>query len=113
MPEKVRITYVRSAIGRVYRQKRVIRALGFTRLQQSRIVEWNSSIKGMVNKVIHLLKIEPVKAVPVNNDSDDKTSTDVVEIPINSEIEASNSNAVDSTDTPEIISTETESEEDV
>ena len=64
MPEMVRIKYVRSAIGRPMKQKRVIKALGFSHLQQSRVVEWSPSIKGMVNKVQHLLKIESVEQTP-------------------------------------------------
>lgn len=69
MAEQVRITYVRSAIGRNYKQKRTVRALGFSRLHQSRVVEWNPSIRGMVNKIIHLLKVEPVEAGSVVEES--------------------------------------------
>jgi large subunit ribosomal protein L30 len=61
MSERMRITYVRSAIGRHYKQKRTIAALGFTKLHQSRVVDWNESLKGMTQKVIHLLMIEPVE----------------------------------------------------
>ena len=62
MPEFIKVTYVRSAIGRHYRQKRTIRALGFQRLQQSRIKEDNPSIRGMIFKVKHLVKVESVDA---------------------------------------------------
>ena len=61
MPEQVRITYYRSVIGRVDKQKRIIRALGFKRLNQSRIVNWHPTIQGMVNKVSHLVKVEALE----------------------------------------------------
>ena len=58
MPDGLRITYVRSAVGRCYRQKRVIRALGFKRLHQSRILPDTPAVRGMLLKVIHLLTVE-------------------------------------------------------
>lgn len=58
MSNQLRITYKKSTIGRVYRQARVIRALGFTHLGQSRIVQDNTSMRGMIRKVEHLLVIE-------------------------------------------------------
>jgi len=61
MPELLRITYVRSAIGCSYRQKKVIRALGLRRLNYSRVLPDTPEIRGMINKVIHLLEVEPEK----------------------------------------------------
>jgi len=61
MPDLVRVTYVRSAVGRSYHQKRVIRALGLRRLHYSRVMEDNPSLRGMLAKVSHLLKVEPVE----------------------------------------------------
>ena len=58
MSDNLRITYIRSVIGRNYRQKQVIRALGFRRLNQSRILPDTPSVRGMLQKVIHLLKVE-------------------------------------------------------
>ncbi len=60
MPEYIRVTYVRSRIGRNYRQGKVLKALGLRRLQQSRIVVDNPSIRGMINKIPHLLTVEAV-----------------------------------------------------
>lgn len=57
---RLRVTYIRSAIGRSYRQKRTIRALGFTKLNQTRLLPSNPSIWGMIEKVRHLLKVELV-----------------------------------------------------
>ena len=58
--EKFRITQVKSTIDRMEDQKRTIRALGFTKLNQSKEVEGTPQIMGMVNKVAHLLKIEKI-----------------------------------------------------
>ena len=64
MPKKatsgksVRVTLVKSPIGYTKDQKATVRALGLRRVNQ--IVEHNDSpvIRGMLNKVIHLVKIE-------------------------------------------------------
>ena len=61
MPDQLRITYSRSAIGRVYRQRRVIKALGFKHLKQSRIIPDNPAMRGMIRKVEHLLTVEAVE----------------------------------------------------
>ncbi len=53
---KVSITWKKSAIGRPERQKRVIRALGFKRLNQTIIKEDSPQVMGMVEKVGHLLE---------------------------------------------------------
>ncbi len=56
--KKVRITQIKSGIGRPKRQKATLEALGFKRLNQSVEVEMNPAIAGMVDAVKHLLKIE-------------------------------------------------------
>jgi large subunit ribosomal protein L30 len=55
---RLRITYFKSAIGYNEKQKATIRALGFRRLQQ--VVEHDDSpvIRGMINKVSHLVRVE-------------------------------------------------------
>ena len=54
---KLRIQWVRSAICTPVKHKRVINGLGFTRLNQIVEREDSPSIRGMVNKVPHLVKI--------------------------------------------------------
>lgn len=58
MPSRLCIKYVKSAIGYHISQKRTIRALGFRRLGQ--VVEQDDTpvIRGMVNKVRHLVQVE-------------------------------------------------------
>lgn len=60
MASKLRITYVRSAIGYNVRQKRTIRALGLTRLGATVEREDTPAIRGMINKVRHLVHVEEV-----------------------------------------------------
>lgn len=58
--KKVKITQVRSGIGKPLRQKRTLEALGIRKMHQSKVVETTPQIEGMINKVSHLLKIEEV-----------------------------------------------------
>ena len=55
---KLRITWVKSSIGYAEVQKRTLKALGLNRLNQSVTHEDCSSIRGMLNKVKHLVKVE-------------------------------------------------------
>jgi large subunit ribosomal protein L30 len=56
--KQLRITWVKSSIGYSGDQKATIRALGFRRLGQSVVQPDNSSIRGMVYKVRHLVEVE-------------------------------------------------------
>ena len=58
MANKLKITYVRSIIGYGEGQRGTIRALGLRRLHQ--IVEHDDTavIRGMINKVSHLVTVE-------------------------------------------------------
>ena len=60
MADKLRITYVRSAIGYALRQKRTIEALGLHRLGDVVEQDDSAAIRGMVNKVRHLVEVEEV-----------------------------------------------------
>lgn len=61
MTKKLLITYQKSAIGKNEKQKATIRALGLRKLNQTVEQEDNSVIRGMVNKVRHLVTVEEVK----------------------------------------------------
>lgn len=58
---KLRITYSKSAIGYKKDQKGTIRALGFKKLNQTVEHDDTAAIRGMVNKVRHLVTVEEVK----------------------------------------------------
>jgi large subunit ribosomal protein L30 len=53
----IRIQWVRSAIAAPVKHKKVVKGLGFTRLNQIIERQDTPSIRGMVNKVPHLVRI--------------------------------------------------------
>ncbi len=55
---KLKITQVKSKIDRPERQKRTLIALGISRMNQSVEVVETPQIKGMIDKVKHLLLVE-------------------------------------------------------
>lgn len=52
---KIRIKWIRSAIGFSDRQKRTLKALGFTKLQSTVEHEDTPQVRGMIAHVRHLL----------------------------------------------------------
>ncbi|HQE91761.1 MAG TPA: 50S ribosomal protein L30 [Anaerolineae bacterium] len=62
MAKMLRITLVRSPIGYSLRQKHIVQALGLRKLHQ--VVERpdNPAVRGMVNKISHMLRVEEVEA---------------------------------------------------
>lgn len=58
--KKIRITQVKSGIGRPLRQKRTLEALGIRKMNQTVEHEATQVILGMVKKVEHLVKIEEI-----------------------------------------------------
>ena len=55
---KLKITQIRSAIGRRKDQKETIKALGIKRLHQTVVHEDSPQIRGMIGKVSHLVHVE-------------------------------------------------------
>lgn len=55
---KLHITWVKSGIGYERDQRRTLKALGFRRLNQCVAHEDSNSLRGMINKVKHLVKVE-------------------------------------------------------
>lgn len=55
---KLKITLVRSMIGCPEGQRTTVRTLGLTKINRSVIREDTPQVRGMINKVAHLLKIE-------------------------------------------------------
>lgn len=55
MPVQLEITYTRSAIGRTQRQRRTLEALGLHRLHDTVRHKDQETIRGMINKVAHLV----------------------------------------------------------
>ena len=60
---KVKITQIKSSIGYRKRTKDTLRALGLKKMNQSTNKKVDSAIKGMINTVKHLVKVEEIKWV--------------------------------------------------
>jgi large subunit ribosomal protein L30 len=54
----LRVTWVRSAIGFKKDQRATVRALGLHRLHETVEHKDTPALRGMLNKIVHLLKIE-------------------------------------------------------
>ena len=59
--KRLRLKYVKSAIGYSERQKGTIRALGFRHLGDTVVQPNTPPIRGMVAKVVHLLTVEEIE----------------------------------------------------
>ena len=60
MGHKLKITQIRSTIGRIRKQKDTVRALGIRKLYQSVVHEDTPQIRGMIEKVKHLLEVKEI-----------------------------------------------------
>ena len=60
MARRIRITQVRSAVGRQKIQQRTLDALGIKRHQQSVVHNDTPAIRGMIAKLQHLLDVTEV-----------------------------------------------------
>jgi large subunit ribosomal protein L30 len=58
---RLRIQWIKSDIGSAGRQKRTLKALGFHRLNETVEKEDSASVRGMIVKVSHLVKVEVVR----------------------------------------------------
>lgn len=57
---KLKITQIRSGIDRPERQKRTIRALGIRKLNHTVVHADTPQIRGMIDKVAHLVTVEEI-----------------------------------------------------
>ncbi len=58
MVAKLRVIWIKSGIGYQESQRRTLKSLGFHRLNQSVIHDDTRAIRGMIQKVRHLVKVE-------------------------------------------------------
>jgi large subunit ribosomal protein L30 len=56
--KKIKVTQTGSPIGRTEDQLATLKGLGRNKLHRSRVLEDTPSVRGMVNKVRHLVRIE-------------------------------------------------------
>lgn len=59
--DKIRVTQVRSPIGRSADQRRTLIGLGLNKIRRSRELEDTPAVRGMINKVKHLVEVEERK----------------------------------------------------
>jgi large subunit ribosomal protein L30 len=59
MPDKLNITQTGSPIGRRDDQRKTLVALGLNKLHRSRLVDDTPENRGRIDKVKHLLRVEP------------------------------------------------------
>lgn len=55
---KLRVTWVKSSIGSNDRQRATLRGLGLRRLNQTVDVTDAPEVRGMIQKVLHLVRVE-------------------------------------------------------
>ena len=55
---ELKITWTKSVIGRPQNQRRIIKSLGLRRLHHTVVHQDSPTIRGMVNKVSHLVTVE-------------------------------------------------------
>ena len=57
---KLKVTQIRSEIGRMESQRRVLKGLGLRGPHSEVVVDNTPSFRGMVKKVLHLVEVEEV-----------------------------------------------------
>ena len=55
---KVRVTQIASVLGRKPGQKETLIGLGLNKIRRTRELEDTPSVRGMIRKVAHLIKVE-------------------------------------------------------
>ena len=60
MAEKLKITLVKSPIGAVPKQKATVEAMGLKKLHKTVELPNNDAVKGMIQSVRHLVKVEEI-----------------------------------------------------
>jgi large subunit ribosomal protein L30 len=58
MAQKLKITLVKSMIGRPEKHRKVLRGMGLTKMNKTVILNDTAAIRGMVGAVSHLVKAE-------------------------------------------------------
>ena len=60
MAEKLKITLVKSPIGAIPKQRATVEALGLKKLQKTVELPDNAAVRGMIQNVRHLVKVEEI-----------------------------------------------------
>lgn len=60
MADKIKITLVKSTIGAIPKHKKTVEAMGLRKLNKTVEMPDNEAVRGMINQVRHLVKVEEV-----------------------------------------------------
>ena len=60
MAEKLKITLVKSTIGAVPKNRKTVEALGLRKIGKTVEMPDNEAVRGMIQKVRHLVKVEEI-----------------------------------------------------
>ncbi|MCI2284873.1 50S ribosomal protein L30 [Colwellia sp. MSW7] len=58
MSKTVKVTQVKSSIGRLPKHRATLKGLGLRRINHTVELEDTPSVRGMINKVIYMIKVE-------------------------------------------------------
>jgi len=61
MAQMIRVKLVRSPIGHPEKHRRILRALGLTKLNKTRQIYATPTILGAIRKVVHFVELEMVE----------------------------------------------------
>ena len=61
MGKMLKITKVKSVIGRPEKQRKILKGMGLTKLNKTVTLVDTPQLRGMINKVIHLVSVEESK----------------------------------------------------
>ena len=61
MEKKLKITQIRSYIGRPQKQRQILRGMGLGKLNKTVMLDDTPEIRGMIDKVSHLVCMEELK----------------------------------------------------
>ena len=61
MPKKLAITQVRSGVGRKFRHRRTLTALGFKKHQQTVVHDDSPALRGMLRQIHHLVQVNEIE----------------------------------------------------
>jgi large subunit ribosomal protein L30 len=60
MAQKIKITLVKSMVGKPEKHRQVLRGMGLTKLNKTVELEDTQAIRGMLRKVIHMVRAEEI-----------------------------------------------------
>ncbi len=60
MSKQIKVKLIKSSIGYSRKQKEILRGIGIKKLHHTKVLSDTPSIRGIINKVSHLLEVEEI-----------------------------------------------------